>query len=112
MVWLSSLLLLTLGITRCSSAILESTTDLDQLNLEFDFIIVGGMDFYSDHLIQILISTFVKAGQRGTWWQIAFPKILTTRFWCWKQGARKISVLIMWILLYFLNIEMPMFWIS
>ncbi|KAJ7879141.1 hypothetical protein B0H13DRAFT_2051662 [Mycena leptocephala] len=42
MAWLSSLLLLTLGITRCSSAILESTTDLDQLNLEFDFIIVGG----------------------------------------------------------------------
>ncbi|KAJ7822586.1 alcohol oxidase [Mycena leptocephala] len=42
MAWLSSLLFLTLGITRCSSAILESITDLDQLNLEFDFIVVGG----------------------------------------------------------------------
>ncbi|KAJ7878671.1 aryl-alcohol oxidase precursor [Mycena leptocephala] len=42
MAWLSSLLLLTLGIARCSGAILESTTDLDQLNLEFDFIVVGG----------------------------------------------------------------------
>ncbi|KAJ7881442.1 aryl-alcohol oxidase [Mycena leptocephala] len=42
MAWLSSILFLTLGISLCSSAILESITDLDQLNLEFDFIVVGG----------------------------------------------------------------------
>ncbi|KAJ7919791.1 aryl-alcohol-oxidase from pleurotus Eryingii [Mycena leptocephala] len=46
MAWLSSILFLTLGITLCSSAILESITDLDQLNLEFDFIVVGDTDFY------------------------------------------------------------------
>ncbi|KAF8199858.1 aryl-alcohol oxidase-like protein [Mycena galopus ATCC 62051] len=42
MIWLSSILTLTLGSTLCSSAILDNVEDLNKLNLEFDFIVVGG----------------------------------------------------------------------
>ncbi|KAJ6498864.1 aryl-alcohol-oxidase from pleurotus Eryingii [Mycena sanguinolenta] len=42
MILLSSVLILTLGTTLCSSIILDNVADLDQLNLKFDFIVVGG----------------------------------------------------------------------
>ncbi|KAF7376529.1 GMC oxidoreductase [Mycena sanguinolenta] len=42
MTLLSSILILTLGTTLCSSVILDNVADLNKLNLEFDFIVVGG----------------------------------------------------------------------
>jgi hypothetical protein len=42
MTWTTSILILTLGTTLCSSAILENVADLNKLNLKFDFIVVGG----------------------------------------------------------------------
>ncbi|KAJ7806299.1 aryl-alcohol-oxidase from pleurotus Eryingii [Mycena olivaceomarginata] len=42
MTWTTSILILTLGTTLCSSAILDNVADLNKLNLKFDFIVVGG----------------------------------------------------------------------
>ncbi|KAJ7693421.1 alcohol oxidase [Mycena rosella] len=40
--WLSSILLLALGVSGCSGIILQNIADLTKLKLSFDFIIVGG----------------------------------------------------------------------
>ncbi|KAJ7708169.1 alcohol oxidase [Mycena rosella] len=42
MAWLNSLLLLSLGILRCSAAIINNVADLNNLGLTFNFIVVGG----------------------------------------------------------------------
>ncbi|KAJ7873842.1 alcohol oxidase [Mycena olivaceomarginata] len=42
MTWFQSILILTVGTTLCSSAILENVADLNRLQLKFDFIVVGG----------------------------------------------------------------------
>ncbi|KAJ6494966.1 aryl-alcohol-oxidase from pleurotus Eryingii [Mycena vulgaris] len=43
MAWLNLIcVLLALGITRCSAALIEGVADLNKLNLTFDFIVVGG----------------------------------------------------------------------
>ncbi|KAF7376524.1 Aryl-alcohol oxidase [Mycena sanguinolenta] len=42
MILLSSILILALGTTLCSSTILDNVADLNKLNLKFDFIVVGG----------------------------------------------------------------------
>ncbi|KAJ6521973.1 alcohol oxidase [Mycena vulgaris] len=40
--WFNSIFLLALGITGCGGAIIENATDLNKLNIKFDFIVVGG----------------------------------------------------------------------
>ncbi|KAJ7878667.1 GMC oxidoreductase-domain-containing protein [Mycena leptocephala] len=42
MAWISSLLVLALGIQLCTGIILDDIVDLERLKLKFDFIIVGG----------------------------------------------------------------------
>ncbi|KAJ7693406.1 alcohol oxidase [Mycena rosella] len=42
MAWFHSLLLLALGISRCSASIIGDVADLNKLDLTFDFIVVGG----------------------------------------------------------------------
>ncbi|KAJ6457713.1 alcohol oxidase [Mycena sanguinolenta] len=42
MILLTSVLILTLATTFCSSTILDNVADLNKLNLKFDFIVVGG----------------------------------------------------------------------
>ena len=61
MILLSSVLILTLGTTFCSSTILDNVADLNKLNLKFDFIVVGGEAF-----ILLLMSSHAHLFEGGT----------------------------------------------
>jgi hypothetical protein len=114
MTWSTSILILTLGTTLCSSAILDNVADLNKLNLKFDFIVVGGKlcsTLFAS--VDTDFSYFIKVGMLEMSWQIAFQRIPNIQFWCLKQVDRKRpSRLDISALTVILHVEIPTFCLS